>query len=848
VSYRPPGTLGVLRLLAWNSVVRVLRAAAVQKAKRTQEATRQQPERRRATKRKGGAGLTWLLVLMVPLFLFQATLMSREAVKHLDVAVHRVAPADDGKLVLPRDVYFAVTAPWAVSGTTSTDAELLGAVLDQEGVDEHFRPSRERIVRQFERYGRNGFVSAHNWHDRHRDYGHVHDHDREYEHVDTFQTPEARRLFAQCAACLLLLLALMGPCSAFGGATAALAGGDWVQPWLMSFPVQNRALVLARALEYSLVQFLPWFTLLPLTWQVLEALGQPGALWIALAATLVTTFLTGAIRLWGETVLRLHCSLRTMKNVQGACTLVSLGVMGTVFWLALSPETPLMFVDFAGALPAAVALLPGTWPLGLAGFGALAVACGVGVTLAAFAFAIVRTSRSLRGGVMRSGGVDSGERGGSGAWRRARRLGVVGKDLAMLLRDRAFFVQTLLVPVFVVVLQLVVNPALGKAEGVGIALIAYFVGFYGATGGCFQVLSSEGRALWMLYSLPVPVEHVLRRKTRLWAFVACAMGAGALLVFALRAGDVDVLRLAADLAFVVGGVWCAAHIAAAISVLGANTSIDAVQRQPKQRYVYLFLLLASAYIAALGAPELAHRVAGLTVFATLSFGLWQRACDRLRWLLDPVTDTLDRVTVLDAGAAMLVFFLVQWLVVVVLSKTVGLDFTSMTVAFLASGAFTLLAFGARLWARGVPLGAALGFVAERGTAWRASVAALVVGGGLGLMALGYLEVVRENAPDAVPVLASGDRPVLLLLGVVAAPVVEELLFRGLLLGGLLRSVPTFVAVLWSALLFTFVHPMVSWPAVFLLGTACAVVRQRSNFLPACMLMHAAYNAVVVGWQ
>jgi len=98
------------------------------------------------------------------------------------------------------------------------------------------------------------------------------------------------------------------------------------------------------------------------------------------------------------------------------------------------------------------------------------------------------------------------------------------------------------------------------------------------------------------------------------------------------------------------------------------------------------------------------------------------------------------------------------------------------------------------------------------------------------------------------VLASGDRPVLLLLGVVAAPVVEELLFRGLLLGGLLRSVPTFVAVLWSALLFTFVHPMVSWPAVFLLGTACAVVRQRSNFLPACMLMHAAYNAVVVGWQ
>ena len=35
---------------------------------------------------------------------------------------------------------------------------------------------------------------------------------------------------------------------------------------------------------------------------------------------------------------------------------------------------------------------------------------------------------------------------------------------------------------------------------------------YGATGGCLQVLSSEGRALWMLYSLPLSAQEALRRK------------------------------------------------------------------------------------------------------------------------------------------------------------------------------------------------------------------------------------------------------------------------------------------------------------------------------------------------
>ena len=86
---------------------------------------------------------------------------------------------------------------------------------------------------------------------------------------------------------------------------------------------------------------------------------------------------------------------------------------------------------------------------------------------------------------------------------------------------------------------------------------------------------------------------------------------------------------------------------------------------------------------------------------------------------------------------------------------------------------------------------------------------------------------------------------MLLLAVVAAPLVEEVLFRGLVFGGLVRSVRVPLAVVWSAALFACVHPVASWPPVFLMGVVAAVVFQRTRFLPAAMLVHASYNFVVL---
>ena len=82
------------------------------------------------------------------------------------------------------------------------------------------------------------------------------------------------------------------------------------------------------------------------------------------------------------------------------------------------------------------------------------------------------------------------------------------------------------------------------------------------------------------------------------------------------------------------------------------------------------------------------------------------------------------------------------------------------------------------------------------------------------------------------------------LAIVAAPLVEEPLFRGILLRALGRSSTPLVAAVWSSALFAILHPVGGWLPVFALGLAAAMLRQRTNWLPACIVAHAAYNAVV----
>jgi len=84
--------------------------------------------------------------------------------------------------------------------------------------------------------------------------------------------------------------------------------------------------------------------------------------------------------------------------------------------------------------------------------------------------------------------------------------------------------------------------------------------------------------------------------------------------------------------------------------------------------------------------------------------------------------------------------------------------------------------------------------------------------------------------------------------VLAAPLCEEFIFRGLIFGGLRRSMPAAQAIVISAAVFAAVHPALSLLPVFVVGLCTAWVYERSKTLLAPMLVHAAYNAAMVAIQ
>jgi len=81
---------------------------------------------------------------------------------------------------------------------------------------------------------------------------------------------------------------------------------------------------------------------------------------------------------------------------------------------------------------------------------------------------------------------------------------------------------------------------------------------------------------------------------------------------------------------------------------------------------------------------------------------------------------------------------------------------------------------------------------------------------------------------------------------IIAPVVEELIFRGVIMHGLMRNYSKFTAVFVSALMFAIFH-LNPWqfPATFILGLLLGTLMVRTRNIYLCILGHAFNNGLVL---
>jgi membrane protease YdiL (CAAX protease family) len=87
---------------------------------------------------------------------------------------------------------------------------------------------------------------------------------------------------------------------------------------------------------------------------------------------------------------------------------------------------------------------------------------------------------------------------------------------------------------------------------------------------------------------------------------------------------------------------------------------------------------------------------------------------------------------------------------------------------------------------------------------------------------------------------------LVLIVVIAAPIVEEIFFRGLLLGALRRRWGTTIAVVGSAAVFALTHfELLQLPALFAFGLLAGALYVRTGRLGPSIVAHFAFNATAV---
>ena len=87
------------------------------------------------------------------------------------------------------------------------------------------------------------------------------------------------------------------------------------------------------------------------------------------------------------------------------------------------------------------------------------------------------------------------------------------------------------------------------------------------------------------------------------------------------------------------------------------------------------------------------------------------------------------------------------------------------------------------------------------------------------------------------------------VAVVVAPLSEELLFRGMIQSMIRKYMKNaWIAIIVASTLFAMLHPLWSWPALFVLAVAMGYNYERCGRLMPSILIHSLFNAVAcIGW-
>lgn len=665
--------------------------------------------------------------------------------------------------------------------------------------------------------------------------------------------PTLRRLLAIPLTGLVLFAILTSTGVGLG------AGGqeDRSLEWLLTMPVRAGPLLVAEVLQRGV---------LSVTVSVVGtlALCSIGLCWrggvglvLGLIGAALLVCMVGAARVLVVIWARNRVPPSSLRNVGATAQVGALLVMFPSLGFVLMPErVPGAAYDAALRVGDVLMWTPFALPLHL--FSEAAVPALV-VTLVLCPLVVLGAARAgqhlLRNGV--DGSRGEGRR--AGVRSAAVRLGMARRELLLLVRDRNVLVQRLLLPI---VLLLWIGFTVG-ADGLltGETPVAAAGLFGGAAYGLVMcnmwTLASEGRGVWLLYTLPVEPGVLLRRRAALWTAVytglAVILAAGLLVARTARGAPSDVGDLS-TWAFALLGLPLIGMLTGALGVLGVDPrrlqEADLNRRLRRSMPMVAFALL-SVWTAMVYVERTWPRIALVVLYAALTMALWRRVRSRMSSLLDPTAPPERGIDLADGLMLSLVFLIGQGLILTPM-LLVGIDRWAATFAgFVGAGGlavvFALVAFRERA------IGSLSAFLRLRDPSPRPELTGLLAAIPPAMIAVAWIGFLTSNPAMSElfgpSVLALPEaRWWMIALAVIAAPLFEEFLFRGLVYRGFKRELPVRWAILASAAVFAVIHPASGSVPVFALGVAAAWAYERTGSLRAPIAAHMAYNAFVVGYD
>ena len=664
--------------------------------------------------------------------------------------------------------------------------------------------------------------------------------------------PEVFRALMLLVAAVTLVAAII-PLS-----SKAMSAADWDLEWLVTLPVQRKTLLWARVIERSFANPTGMLAIFPVCTVIA---WYSGAKWsaplLALAPTVVLMMLAAMVVTLCDTGLRLRLPPSQLRNLQGMTSIVSMPLV--YFVMSLGMPHAGFSIGVAASAPAMPLWTPLALVIELLTTRDALRAAGCALLLAAEGALLLWLGMQLLQRMLAHGVVASGARESVRKTAAAREAASAGtadgrtfgtplqrRELRLLARDRNFLAQSLVVPLAVLASQLLLNGNFTDLSQLAanqqmLAIMAFGLGAYVLMLSAFQTINNEGHALWMLYTFPRTLYSMLKEKAQLWTVLAMVYPA-AIFAVAIASGATLDAHLASRIVLALAGIPVFAAIAVSLGVWASDPLSPNPQQRIKPTFFYLYTLLTSAYSFALYTEAWNVRLAILVLLPALAFALWQKAHDALPYLLDPAAAPQPRVSLSDGLIAAILFFNVQGLVLFIVTGK-GLaapPLPQVLLAFAIAGAVTYLLARFVFWrtrTTGVPVIRPQRWLPAMG--WGLALALPPIAGAvLYTFALRYFEV-------AIPPNPNSDKLWLVPLAVLAAPLFEEFIFRGLVFNGMRRSMPLLASMAASAAIFAVVHPPLGMLPVFVLGLCTAYAGERSKSLLAPMLTHAVYNGAIV---